>query len=61
MVKSLHRNTIHSTVLDTFGKKTFKAFDWLDTKATVMITVIKIKRSAHFQYINLQNSNATST
>ena len=50
------RNTIYRTVVDTFGKKTSKTCNWLDSKATVMMPVIEDKRSVHLQYINLPNS-----
>ena len=50
------RHTIHSTALDTFGKKTSKTCDWFDFKATVMIPVIQDVDTVHFQYINLPNS-----
>ena len=50
------RNTIYSTALDTFGKKTSKTCDWFDSKATVMMPAIEDKRSAHLQYINLPYS-----
>ena len=50
------RNTIHSTALDTFGKKAPNTCDCFDSKAIVMMPVIKDRRSAHLQYINLPNS-----
>ena len=50
-LKSLHHdklhNTIHSTILDTFGVKTFKTCDWF----LMIIPVIE-----HLQYTNLPNS-----
>ena len=55
-------NTIYSTALNTFGKKTSKTCDWFDSKANVMMPVIVNKQSAlHLQYINLPKSKNLQT
>ena len=55
-------NTIYSTALNTFGKKTSKTCDWFDSKANVMMPVIVNKKSAlHLQYINLPKSKNLQT
>ena len=45
------RSTIYSTALDTFGKKSSKTYNWLDSKAAVKMPVVEDKQSAHLQYI----------
>ena len=40
------RDTIHSTALSTFGRKTSKLCDWFDAKAYIMTPVIEAKRTA---------------
>ena len=59
--KSLHwgngiKFVIPSTALDTFGRKISKSCDLFDSKSAVMMPVIEHKRSAHLQYVNLQNA-----
>lgn len=47
------RNTIHSTALAVFGKKSSKSPDWFEAKAMEMTPVIDAKRTALAEYKRL--------
>ena len=44
------RDTIHRTILATFGKKTSKTHDWFDAKSSEMRPVIDANRTALMEY-----------